>query len=598
MSKSFNKKLEVMELAVAELGRDSFRFKTENLILQNLTGEDILSDDFENRFLKLTIGFNSSYDPKTLFVMSLQKADYESSNIPSAICKNLSEEQMKLVVDKYFRFVKENSSKFDFKNFIFMEDESAVKSYVLESVMKDSSIAKLVFDSLGTERINELLNKLIVNSDINVVNMAIKFVEDNKLNYNNLPLVILNNKVSNEEKIQIIKSTYKQKDLIKYTNFIKQNMNDLNNIDSFIEATIIQNKRIKEKDNAIIDFVRRIFVGTRGNNDSVNYKDLENKKEFFEKYRKYFSINRCSDLMSDKSYYARKSAMHFVSNLYMDADVSTKLDLANKERDISKYLFENIDKMIEDLDKQEDKKIKAKLFLFYLSQNNPQDAFESVGPEKINKILSESPEIIATAFNRITSLYETESYWRDMSISQKIALILSADENVFSSDNITLISNSSNRRNQEDISLMVKSFGFTNSDNSHSWRGKGHESKMYKKTIKNNIIRLLEEAEAKNKTYIKNKVFKEFVSPMLDDSYLNSDLLKLLSEVLASDNTLRELTDAFKENNPKAIDSEVIGEYVFVDLLNMVQRFFPEHFEELKSNLKRLENSLRVIINI
>jgi hypothetical protein len=599
MSKNFNKKLEIMVSAISELGKNSLRFKTENLILDNLDGEDILNNDFEDKFLKMTIGerYSDNLDSKTLFIMSLQKNEYETSSIPDAICKKLSEEQMKLVVNKYFDSVKENSTKFDFKNFVFIKEDSAVKNYILELIMKDSVIGKLVSDSLGVDNLEKLLNEIIVSSKIDIVNMTIKFIEENKIRYNNLPLIILNDNVSSKEKIEIIKATYKQKDMINYTNFIKNNMSDLNHIDSFIEATIIQNKRIKEKDNAIIEFVRRIFVGTRGNNDTINYKDLKNKKEFFEKYRKYFPIRKCTMLMEDKSWYARKSATLFVSNLYMDADVSTKLDLANAHRDISKYLFENINKMIENLDKEEDKTIKSKLFLFYLNENSSKDAFESVGPKKISTILSESIEIVAPAFNKMITLYDTESYWRELSISEKVALILATDKDVLLSDKISLISSASQRRDEEDIATMVKSFGFSNKESSASWRGKSHESKQYKKTISENVIRLLKEAEASGKSYIKEKVFGEFVKPMLDESYLNSDLLKTLSDSLTSQ-TITELTDDFKKKNPKAVDSEVIGGYVFSDFLEMVEKFFPEHFEELSSNLKRLENSLRIIINI
>jgi hypothetical protein len=603
MSNTFKQKLELIELVISELGKDSVKFKGEIIIEKYIDAEDVLSEDFENRFLKSI--FRETYPfskPEELFIKIFQDSrGYNSSYdlIGNAIIKKLSEEEMKKVADKYFKFIPANKEAVSFSNFTFVNSDSAIKNYVIQKVIEEKELGKLIFGSIGIDKLTDLFNNILITSDIKTINLLIAMIEENKINYTNLPLVILNDKIKEKEKIQIIKSTYKQKDIIKYTNFIKDNLENLNYIDSFIEATIIQNNRIKEKDRAIFDLIRRVFVGTRGNNSSIDFGKMKNKSEFFKKYRKYFPIEKCSELMSDKSYYSRRNSKEFIAEMYQDCDLSTKLDLVNAESDLSRNLFKNIDKMMENIQGEQDKGVKARLFIFYANNNGRKETLELLGNQNISTIVSESEELVAGTINGMINLYEDESYWRELSSQDKIRLILSINEANLMSDRIKIFSGGEGRRNKrtnEEVKFRLKSFGlYDTSDSGHWSSGPSSHIKQYNNIIKSVAV-LLTEASNANKEYVKAKVFKELVEPMLDDSYINSDLLSLMSKQLDT-KAVNDIISDFKEHSGKP-DSEVIGEYVFKAFLKLVEMFYPEHFEEISSNLKKLENSIRIIINI
>ena len=64
------------------------------------------------------------------------------------------------------------------------------------------------------------------------------------------PILITNQNISKEEKINILKKTYKQKDLSKYISYFKE-VNDLEVIDILIETVVFQNNRVREKNKVL-----------------------------------------------------------------------------------------------------------------------------------------------------------------------------------------------------------------------------------------------------------------------------------------------------------------------------------------------------------
>ena len=64
----------------------------------------------------------------------------------------------------------------------------------------------------------------------------------------------------------------------------------MNDLSDFIEATILQNNRVRKEEEGFMDLIKRIFIGMRGEYFYVENKmeQLSNVKEFIDKYRGYF----------------------------------------------------------------------------------------------------------------------------------------------------------------------------------------------------------------------------------------------------------------------------------------------------------------------
>lgn len=66
-------------------------------------------------------------------------------------------------------------------------------------------------------------------------------------NFGNWPVICTNQNIASEDRISVIKKKFIQKDQIKYLSFIRDNVSDMSMLDEFIQATVIQNNRVKEK---------------------------------------------------------------------------------------------------------------------------------------------------------------------------------------------------------------------------------------------------------------------------------------------------------------------------------------------------------------
>lgn len=105
-------------------------------------------------------------------------------------------------------------------------------------------------------------------------------------------------------------------------------MTDLNDLDTFIDITITNNNRIREKTKNIWNVFRRIFIGTKLTSVSYN-SNMKNKKEFFEKYSKIITPSVLADLTEDMytDYHINNNMSSFISDMYDDLSINDKLDL-------------------------------------------------------------------------------------------------------------------------------------------------------------------------------------------------------------------------------------------------------------------------------
>lgn len=122
----------------------------------------------------------------------------------------------------------------------------------------------------------------IIASSKNVENISSLLTLLKPYDYRNAPLVIVNENLSKEERIKIIKANYRLKDLPKYIHFIESKCTDLSLIDDFIEATVIQNNRVKEKNAGIVNIFKYLF-----GEKSKSFERYRNSRDFISKYNKY-----------------------------------------------------------------------------------------------------------------------------------------------------------------------------------------------------------------------------------------------------------------------------------------------------------------------
>lgn len=178
------------------------------------------------------------------------------------------------------------------------------------------------------ETFEELVRKFIGKSKISDPDKFLKYVDTHKPAFKGYPLIIMNENIDRDARIKILKSKYKQKDLPSYIKEIEKNATNLNVVDDFIEATVIQNNRVVKKDVGIITVMKYIFVGD--GSVTINRRCNSNIVEFSRKYKHYFMdpsfvstfYSICLDFHVS-SYYRNRNFMNFLSDIIL-ADCSAK----------------------------------------------------------------------------------------------------------------------------------------------------------------------------------------------------------------------------------------------------------------------------------
>ena len=157
--------------------------------------------------------------------------------------------------------------------------------------------------------------------------------------YNGFILTLTNPNVPYERKYNTLKKSFKQKYFNDYVCQLSKNMTDLNDLDTFIDITIINNNRIREKTKNIWNVFRRIFIGTKL--VGVSYKnDLKNKKAFFDKYSKIITPAILAELVEDMytDYSINNNMSSLISDMYGELDLNDRLDLCIS----NDYMFRSI----------------------------------------------------------------------------------------------------------------------------------------------------------------------------------------------------------------------------------------------------------------
>ena len=157
--------------------------------------------------------------------------------------------------------------------------------------------------------------------------------------YNGFILTLTNPNVPYEKKYNTLKKSFKQKYFNDYVYQLSKNMTDLNDLDTFIDITITNNNRIKEKNKNIWNVLRRIFIGTKLTSVSYN-SSLKNKKDFFEKYSKIITPTVLAEYTADmySDYHINNNMSAFIADMYGSLNLNDKLDLCIS----NDYLFRSL----------------------------------------------------------------------------------------------------------------------------------------------------------------------------------------------------------------------------------------------------------------
>jgi len=137
---------------------------------------------------------------------------------------------------------------------------------------------------------NSFIDSLLAKENIKDITTTIDIIKKCNKNYLNFPLIVINSNISDEEKTKAIKLTFKQKDFPKYKSFLLDNIKDLKDLAIYIDTTVINNNRVHQKEDGIIDILKSVLIsGERNIFADYSSFDVINKEYFVDKYMPYFN---------------------------------------------------------------------------------------------------------------------------------------------------------------------------------------------------------------------------------------------------------------------------------------------------------------------
>jgi hypothetical protein len=572
---NFNEKIDLLNKVKKEF-RNAVSLSFSELT-NYLKLEDIISTDFETKLLNVFMESDRSGDK--MFIKALED-NYSYRSFGSSLFERFKDDSnaCKKIIDKYLDYALK-TEEFNLINFSFLKGN---EDYVSQKLLNEKKLLELINKNNSNDVISKIWDRTLVTSDSKTIYSLIQLLEDTNSTYTNLPLIILNQNLSSDQKVEIIKKTYKQKDQNKYIMFMRDSIVNLNDLDTFIEATIIQNNRVKEKDRGVVDILRRIFVGIRGNSSTVNFDKFQNLKEFSVKYRKYFTTSVCNTFLdADTSYYIRRNARGFLVELFKDISFEEKIKLATDVKDFGEYLFEDYKQLLDD---SKGKQTEELVLNYVVKQKGINQITGKLNESEVANYINKFPSLIPYVKD-IFKLDQRNS-WRysdNDDITRLVNILKKLNKNVIEDPNLSLFSNES---------FGYQYFGF-NVDNNKSYHNNVSNFIIFNNKTLNMINTVLSAADSKDylKEYLYNKILKTYA----DESFIASDMLTVLISALNND-VISEILS--KSDNPKSRAADVFQEIIFKPVLFLFEKFFPDQYETVKENLNSLETNLKIIINI
>lgn len=555
-------------------------------IINTLSLEEVLSNEFEEIFLmkiKPFKEFRESYSYKPSFdyndalsaVFAAAGLGYFRSFVRT---KKLDTQDIKKIYDKYIDKLKkmtrplyDYNASLSYDSFLLGHNDNAELEFYLFEQILDNHLLYRFSVNYSNKLIREVANRAMLVGSSDLINKIItEFSKDNsfKATYQNFPLVIMNDNLSEKEKISIIKKTYKQKDLHLYADYIGKNITNLNHLDSFIEATVLQNNRVTKKEDVIFDLIKRVFFGIRGNSSDIHYEKLKNIDPFIDKYGKYLKPEKINDLVERSSWSLRNRIDRFFEKMYNKKSFVEKLSLLVELKNIGGDLISGKTDIPSEIVGNPDLELK---YFKLLSKENKFYTWVNCHTDTAISYINKFPKVFADFANASLTLENITSFWFEEKEKCR-----------------TLLHRFIKEGNEEFLSLfkfldptMFEYLGVITT-NSYSYD-------YYVANNAHNFVRVMlpeilefSQVSEKHKDYIYNNYFSKLENNV-------EAIFTNLSKVLNTNGVSKRLLEKFLV---KTMDS-LIDAYID-PFKNFIIKVFPEK-EVLLNNLDQLKANLKII---
>ena len=315
----------------------------------------------------------------------------------------LSEEEALEFITFYINTLKIYSSGVTswYYNSIISTIQTFAKKGGIDSTKLLTLLLKLEFfkqSFVDSDAVKPFLDNVITNGKIEDSEKFISYIKEQIPEYKGFPLIIMNHNIDREEKIKALKMVYVQKDFPQYKRFFSKELNDLNDLDDFIEATVIQNNRVREKNNNIAQIFKDIFVNGESYDSGISKK--EHLKEFSKKYISYFKdpsfvrhFYSIAVNLSTNSYRRENQYEDLLKNIFKEESAEEVIKIL-KEIPKLEPLGKNLPTLYNEAKEKNDiKTLKLIREVYWAWSNNNLDSFVSyLGKQNFNSFIMETSE--------------------------------------------------------------------------------------------------------------------------------------------------------------------------------------------------------------
>lgn len=410
--KNFKEKIDILIKFGDEftsLAGDNYSIENAiNSVIRNkFTFKEIMSDEIAN------LKFKNSELEKNIYQFDSNKLKRYLMNYNSFNTKTLTDNDKKDIIQYFQDNYLNNMKSIDNDTFSVLFSLSGYSADFLIYCMKTKKITIQYMPNVIT-----YINNMMATS--NNLNEIIDILKDSYPEYDGYPIVILNPNIESAEKIKIIKKTYIQKNLNHYSRYIRNNIKDMNDLDAFIEATVLQNNHVKNKSDGVINITRRIIVGMCTDYYKFNLESKLHATEFLNKYKKYYDGTALRSLYSYSANYSQTGEIEdLITTLYKDSPIVDRLNLAAACPKADFLISSNYDALYTDPNSTPE--IKDSLIKFYTSKsiaNNGTDLLKIYkniittfsSEETQLEILDKSFEIFKPKIQNYDIIAEADSY--------------------------------------------------------------------------------------------------------------------------------------------------------------------------------------------
>jgi hypothetical protein len=575
--KSFKEKIELIKDMKNTFSKYSISINDHSL-LESLSADEVLDDMFELEFVPLLqdnnwySNINKPKDEHELFVYIMQDSRM------SRFMKKIDSDSKEKVYDKLIKKMIKLKKSIIGERIHLSESNNEYIKFLLKII--DNNLLYLFRDNFSfIKSAADYCMTYETLDSINIIKNA--FDKDSVICdlYVGYPLVIINKNLNKEEKIEIIKSTYRQKDLNKYTSFIRENLSDMGDLDDFIEATIMQNNRVSKKEEGFIELIRRIFIGLQGDNNFNVDKKLDNVvgiEDFAEKYRDYFTTDVIKDLTSKAKYSSHHNIVRLITKLFKNQSFEYKMKVSIGCSDIGERLFQNLSEIPKDIIGNE--KLERLYFHYILNTSSNLRQLMDKNSDMVIEYANKFPDLFSEPFTNAFGVERNNSW-------NKRAVI---EDNM---ENVVKFLSGLNCENINKFEIMnmkryFNKFGLTTELT--NWRAHEDLSLDFKKffVVWPNILSATIEKNDALKKYIRDKYYIKF-----EDADFMNDSVTFISSIL-NNNSLGK--NILIYSNYNTMSSFLIS--LFTSLINFIKKL--DDSNGMVAGLEQARDELLIICTL